>query len=268
LAACPHGSQVEYETLPQERYCQRDDWGISVGGSGMDGSYLQTNTVFPQLTNTFSFSSGGTDGGFSASFGNDMDLIALATVGLIMTTISQDNFTSNICHENDPAFQLYNCFNGTSAAAPHVVGSSALLMEHYEGITLSVEDIEHLIEYSATDIVDLTNPGGFIYDEGYDQFNGWGRLNAEKALELIDINHDNYKIVHVDINGANISSPPDCTPDPFDCDDDYTFWANFLYGFQDPLSGVSFTETDINGVQYLIYRKTHTAPALISVAND
>jgi hypothetical protein len=101
LAACPHGSQVEYETLPQERYRQRDDWGISVGGSGMDGSYLQTNTVFPQLTNTFSFSSGGTDGGFSASFGNDMDLIAPATVGLIMTTISQDNFTSNICHEND-----------------------------------------------------------------------------------------------------------------------------------------------------------------------
>ncbi|MCB0566583.1 MAG: S8 family serine peptidase [Phaeodactylibacter sp.] len=67
---------------------------------------------------------------------------------------------------------------GTSAAAPHATGVAALLASASEQVRLSVEDLEHIMQYTADD---LESPF-------YDQRTAWGRLNAGAALEFIQEN--------------------------------------------------------------------------------
>lgn len=250
----------------------REDWSISVGSSGTNGRYLQTNTDpgLEFLTNTIPSDNPNPLMPFSSSYGMEMDIIAPGTTALVTTTrpsTSPSNF-DNPCYDvsNSP-YDLYNCFNGSSAATPHTVGVTALLLEHYEGVQLAMEDIEHLLEYSAVDIVSLNDPIPFNYKASYDEYNGWGRLNAENALKLIDENHDNYKVIHVKVNGANINVPPNCndTSSPnSDCDFDL-LRSEFTY--ISPSTGNLLTKLDGNASRYLSFKKTHTAPFQINLCN-
>ena len=93
-----------------------------------------------------------------------MDLLAPGSGGLIKTTTNAD--------------QGYGGHTGTSAAAPHATGVAALLASASEQVRLSVEDLEHIMQYTADD---LESPF-------YDQRTAWGRLNAGAALEFIQEN--------------------------------------------------------------------------------
>lgn len=135
-----------------------DDWVLSVGGSGKAGDYEG-------------------DGGYSwsSSYGQGMDVIAPSTSDLVYTT------------SRNP--QGYRSFNGTSAATPHVAGVVALLMSYLDDSVpsynnLAPEDCEHIIQLSATDV----GPAD------YDSLNGWGRLNAGKALKLVE--KPSHKVLH------------------------------------------------------------------------
>lgn len=139
-----------------------DEYGISVGASGTDGE-LKTNL------NGQNF--GGLDDSYWSNYGSGMDLIAPGSAGLIRSTTT---------HVQGG----YGAHNGTSASAPHVAGVAALLLAKSE-TRLSPEDIERVLEYSSTDL-DST---------GYDNKTGWGRLNAGKALDLLN----NYQIAHFNI---------------------------------------------------------------------
>jgi Secretion system C-terminal sorting domain/Subtilase family len=122
-----------------------------------------------------------------------MDLIAPGTKELISTTNSGDPaavFTEpefpDYCSYAQTNNQDYTCFYATSAAVPHVAGVAALLLDYHEkehGVKLSYEDIEHVLNYGATDIINISEP---IYPPSYDEKNGWGRLNAAGSLDLID----------------------------------------------------------------------------------
>ncbi|MCO6482667.1 MAG: S8 family peptidase [Flavobacteriales bacterium] len=70
---------------------------------------------------------------------------------------------------------------GTSAAAPHVAGVAALMMsEHHVNNgapnNLACEDVENLIQRTATD----------MGSSGYDDYNGWGRVNAGAAVQAVE----------------------------------------------------------------------------------
>ncbi len=76
----------------------------------------------------------------------------------------------------------YYTFGGTSSAAPHVAGVAGLLMTYMNDPfnnnsyqNLAPEDVEHIIQLSATD----NNIAG------YDSMGGYGKLNAGKALQLV-----------------------------------------------------------------------------------
>jgi hypothetical protein len=154
----------------------KDNWLISVGASGSNGQHLNAN---PESNNE----NGTGDETFRTSYGGDMDFIAPGTFDIIYTTIKTGY--SNYAH-----------FNGTSAALPHATGAAALLLMHSQD-DLAQEDVEHLLEYSAVDIVNEP----LDYSPGYDEYNGWGRLNAGQAIEMIDPNYDNLRVVHFDFEG-------------------------------------------------------------------
>ena len=141
-----------------------DENGIlSVGASGTDG-----------LSMTFA------NGPFYTQYGNTMDLVAPGATQIIATTVGHHPTNFPNCQPGLPIY--YDCFQGTSAAAPHAAGVAALMMSEHNvlnGATnnLAPEDVEHIMESTATD--ELNGPGT------YDEPNGWGRLNAGEAVREV-----------------------------------------------------------------------------------
>ncbi|MCK6630069.1 MAG: S8 family peptidase [Anaerolineae bacterium] len=67
----------------------------------------------------------------------------------------------------------YTTMSGTSMASPHVAGLAALLRSYAPGMTSS--EVEALIKQTADD----------LGSAGWDQYYGYGRINARRALERI-----------------------------------------------------------------------------------
>lgn len=151
-----------------------DNWIISVGASGYDGNTVQQGLNQSTLEAISSYWS---------MYGGNMDLIAPGSDSIVYTT--------NIINSSTSA-NPYEKFNGTSAAAPHVSGVVALLLSHYNkpdcysNKNLAVEDVEYILEHSATN----------LYGPGYDDTTGWGRLDAYKALQMIE--NTTLQILHPD----------------------------------------------------------------------
>ncbi len=150
-----------------------DNWLISVGASGHDG-YTVQNGLNQSLLEE--------QGAYWSMYGGNMDLIAPGSDSIVYTLSMVNPVTEPYPYEK---------FNGTSAAAPHVTGVVALLLSHYNKDcytkrNLSVEDIEYILEHSATN----------LYEPGYDDTTGWGRLDAYKALQMIE--NPTKQIIHPD----------------------------------------------------------------------
>lgn len=147
-----------------------DGWIVSVGASGYDG-----NTVESGVNQSISEQ----NSDFYSLYGGNMDLVAPGSDSIVYSTL-----TTNVSG-------LYRKFNGTSAAAPHVSGVAALLLSHYNrpcysNQNLTIEDVEYLLEESATD----------IFTSGPDLKSGAGRLNAGAAINMIGA--PTKQIIHPD----------------------------------------------------------------------
>ncbi len=156
-----------------------DNWIVSVGASGYDGTTVRTG---------INQSPSEVIGGFYSLYGGNMDLIAPGSDSIVYTT--RTTFWGG---------PLYQRFNGTSAAAPHVSGVVGLLVSHYNtdcysNRNLSIEDVEYILQESATDVL----------DPDFDIISGAGRLDAGKAIKMID--YPKKQIVHPDslINSEEI----------------------------------------------------------------
>lgn len=206
----------------------KDNWLISVGASGTDGEHLN-----PEQGNN----SAGED--FRSSYGAEMDFIAPGTKDIVLSTVRNSNNNME-----------YLFFNGTSASLPHTTGTAALLLNHSRD-ELSQEDVERLLEYSTIDIVDEV----LSYSDGYDIYNGWGRLNAGRALEMIDPEHDDLRVIHFEFEGNYdyedmvCSGQPEC---PF----------MLTNGFRDLC-----TEETINNASSAILRKVYV-PFNIPISSE
>lgn len=168
LAGVVNPTQIE-DLFPQ---LLPDNWIISVGASAYDGTTLRDG---------INQSTSEANGEFYSLYGGNMDLIAPGSDSIVYTTRSPSLNSGN----------FYSSFNGTSAAAPHVTGVVALLLSHYNKDcysqkNLSIEDVEYILEHSATDVLDT----------GYDELSAWGRLNAGAALKMIE--NVSKQIVHPD----------------------------------------------------------------------
>lgn len=131
--------------------CFDDQLVINVSASGFNGE----------------FKNGSQNGDpYTSSYGKNVDVMAPGTTELVTTLKTGTND--------------YKTFNGTSAATPHVAGLAALMMSYLNNpnmsnayINLAPEDVEAILQYSATD--KLINPST-NNAVGYDDYAGWGLL--------------------------------------------------------------------------------------------
>ncbi len=158
--------------------CYRDDQVISVGASGTDGEYFNGETNGNEWAEE--------DPG--SNFGQNVDIIAPGVSELITSLINPNNPSAqNNFPEPQGAAGNYQAFIRTSAATPHAAGVAALMhsLHHVskgQWNNLAPEDIEFLIQRYATDIINIDEG----YGEFYDEFNGWGRVNAFNVIQRLE----------------------------------------------------------------------------------
>lgn len=144
--------------------CYDNSWVTNVGASGRNKNKI-----------------------FYSSYGGSIDL--LAPGGYCGSYI--DNIVYSTQYEGG-----YRCFDGTSAAAPHVSGVYALLRsdawENYWN--LEPEDYKGMLKASC---LDRTNEDNIQYSVGYDNYTGWGFLQANTIYEMIE---KGYKVSHFSSN--------------------------------------------------------------------
>ncbi|NQX91739.1 MAG: S8 family serine peptidase, partial [Flavobacteriales bacterium] len=181
---------------------------LNVGASGTDGRKKRNDNGSPV--------------DFYSSYGGAVDFIAPGANELNWTTL--DNQIAPYCAATN---QDYDCFNGTSASAPHVSGIAALLLSRHRIVNgyqngLSPEDVERLIEKSATDV---NSPP---YFNGYDDHNGWGLVNATAAMESIDL--PNFEVWHNE--NQNATTTVTTTEE--------TSWQQIFLGFDNDLAAGTY----------------------------
>lgn len=178
--------------------CYDADFVINVGASGRDGRYKHQTNGDLLL-----------DPHWSSSFGGEVDLIAPGVTDVVRTTVSahtNNNYDGAGINCADGQ-EVYNCFAGTSASAPHAAGVAALLMSKHHinqgyANNLAPEDVEHLIKTFATDVFG----GDEQYPLYYDIWNGHGRLNALASLEKVV---GPYRVYH---SGESVSTNENALP--------------------------------------------------------
>lgn len=138
----------------------QDEWVICVGGTGTTGEYN------PQCR-----------------YGFPIDIAGPSTSALIKTAESTSD-------------QAYGGIGRTSGATTHATGLAAIMLSYYEnsGTQLVQEDIEYIIQESATDV--FVPPA----EVGYDAQTGHGKIDAGAALQMIEM--PACKVLHY---GTNIT---------------------------------------------------------------
>jgi Tol biopolymer transport system component len=126
-----------------------------------------------------------------SNWGNGIDLLAPGEQVLSTTPITSNE---RMEQETPPVSVRFARLSGTSMSAPHVAGAAALLLSQEP--SLSVEDVTGVLRRSA---VDIGSPG-------YDDENGYGRLNVGAALHLVK---PPYIVEHLTAPGPNVWFVPE-----------------------------------------------------------
>lgn len=168
------GEILEYNTNSGTIYGHANSpYSITVGAS----EYLSSPPFSNSAPTLEWFSSAG---GTAIRFDTKGNKIINPQVSLKPDIIAPDNINTSFFGNNDPDNDGLPNFLGTSAAAPHVAGVAALLLQ--SNPKFSPNDIAELLKTTATDInIDNHfNTEGFL--PGYDSRSGYGLVDALQAI--------------------------------------------------------------------------------------
>ena len=146
-----------------------------------------TNTIAVGATDTDDFRCNPFYWGGGSNYGNHIDVTA------------PGNIIYGLNHISNNDFSWY--WGGTSQATPHVAGLGSLIAGIMPGI--SPDSIKSIITNTAQDTIG--NPSEDIL--GWDQFHGWGRINAYNALISIASDIDNDGIYDFQDNCPELYNP-------------------------------------------------------------
>ncbi len=161
---------------------------ISVGATGRDQNVGNSGYYGTWMRHPYGPS------GYYSNYGGSLDVVAPGSN--LMIPVPRDGSAPFYCQYYGSG---YTCFGGTSAAAPHVAGTAALMRSHHHPVNgapniLSPEDVEVLLETSATGLLDdPLDPQS--QDNGYDPYHGHGRIDAGLAVEWVS---EPYCVLHFD----------------------------------------------------------------------
>ncbi|MCC6516001.1 MAG: S8 family serine peptidase [Chitinophagales bacterium] len=168
--------------------CVKDEMVISVTASGYNGLFKTYDNNDPD----------------SSSFENYMSMYA-RNVDLMAPGTTANVYSTDVA----PFSDQYTPFNGTSASAPHVTGTAALMLSHVNQPcpcekNLSPEDVESILQKTANERNSVILDGNFISTPNYDKYNGWGMLDASSALKAVE--EPKNQIIHMTKQNANVNS--------------------------------------------------------------
>ena len=129
-----------------------------------------------------------------SQYGTQLDLVAPSSGGFNLVTTTDrtgaDGYSAN---------DYTSTFGGTSASAPLAAGVAALMLAENPGLTAA--NIRSILSETADEI------GGVAYDaNGFNNFYGYGRVNARAALDAIHGGH--WKFDETSGSIANDSEGP------------------------------------------------------------
>ncbi|WP_458627065.1 S8/S53 family peptidase [Winogradskyella sp. PC D3.3] len=157
----------------------------------------QNSTIqYPaKYANTFAIGSTNPDDTRSVPF--FWDNTSGSNYGPELDFVAPGNYIYGLSHTSNTYYNTY--WGGTSQAAPHVTGLISLLLSVKPN--LSVSDIRLILEESSEDQV-----GNSDDTSGWDQYYGYGRINAYQALT-----HETLKINTVENTNNNLLVYPNPT---------------------------------------------------------
>jgi len=223
-------------------------WVSSDGGSSFQGPIFSQDGNHPVTTSVSypaSLSSSGTstlaialavgastDWDYRADYsqyGSALDVVAPSSGGFaaITTTDRQGEAGYNQTGTSEttgpdplPHIDYTSTFGGTSSATPLVSGIVALMLSRNP--TLTAVEVRDKLRASADKI------GGVTYPNNFNQYYGYGRVNAKAALDLVDPTPE------IDVRGNGKSIAKSDESDTADTADHTDFGSTFVGG--DPIS--------------------------------
>lgn len=176
--------------------CYEDHKVLNVGASGTDGlRFNETNGDVNVNVGTWAS---------NHSFG--MDFLAPGVTELVSAPYFEDHietypWESSVLQNQYPSG--YSAFHATSAAAPHVAGTVALMLSKHNVTNgapnnLATEDVEQILQKTAKRSQN---------NLGYTGSQGFGLIDAGLALQQVDV--ENYFVRHFTyVSGAKSISAP------------------------------------------------------------
>jgi subtilisin family serine protease len=143
-----------------------DNWGVIYPASNNNTIAVGASSPCDERKNPSSCDG---EGWWGSNYGSDLDVVAPGVEWWTTDMMGAAGYSNG---------NYFNHMNGTSSATPAVAGLAGLIISHRP--CLNEAQVQEIIEQGADDQVGL--PGEDT--PGWDQYMGWGRINAYQALLL------------------------------------------------------------------------------------